>query len=478
MWYSAPHSADSITAVKGAPHIAREHASPAADHDASRPAARLQERDVVPADTRRGARLVELAPPSLPPALLGARSAAIFRDPALILALQRTVGNQAALRFLGLGAATEPSRHEPASPTGHAGRLGGADAAAAHAPAPGKVGDAARGVPTGLATQRTCGCGATGPGGCRCRPSGRNEQDEDDRPASLAVSRQPAPAAPACPLSDPTSVSKSVINSLGKAGGPDIREAFCILNGRAMFDLLPTLLEIAVAGKLAPIESNAAANGGPRMAVAVHAAKLKQAGGKIAGADLDTIIDEMATVNPDQRSDILRFLGFSASITVDGLEITLAYTKGAGTDSCEKEVQDAIDWAKKMQSEYAACGAKKGLKTGNDVENCVQASLAKQGITTTVAGATSSSGSVTITATAMTKCQPILTRGTEIHESEHQAHTLALQKKFGAGTPAFNAAFDSAGDWWRDEVRAYGSEIPFYQKVLAAIAKLQKMKGP
>jgi len=66
----------------------------------------------------------------------------------------------------------------------------------------------------------------------------------------------------------------------------------------------------------------------------------------------------------------------------------------------------------------------------------------------------------------------------EIHEAEHAAHTLALQKKYGGKTAAFQKVWDSADDWWRDEVRAYGTEIPFYEKVVAAIKKLEKLKSP
>ena len=58
------------------------------------------------------------------------------------------------------------------------------------------------------------------------------------------------------------------------------------------------------------------------------------------------------------------------------------------------------------------------MKTGTDIENAVHASMAAQGVGLTTAGWTSSPGTVTITATTMTKSQPILTRGTEIHEAD------------------------------------------------------------
>ena len=104
-----------------------------------------------------------------------------------------------------------------------------------------------------------------------------------------------------------------------------------------------------------------------------------------------------------------------------------------------------------MQAEYTKAGAKEAMKTGTDIENAVHASMAAQGVGLTTAGSTSSSGTVTITATTMTKSQPILTRGTEIHEAEHAAHTLALQKKYGGKT----AAFQEVDPAMRDRLRRW-----------------------
>jgi hypothetical protein len=267
------------------------------------------------------------------------------------------------------------------------------------------------------------------------------------------------------------------IAALDNPAGADLKGAFDKLTPLAMYELLPNLLSMLQAGKLGPIEANAGAMAGPRMVLAIKVVKLKQSAVKLTEPIIDGLIDDMEQFPPDQRTDLFRFLGLTASITVDGFEVTFAYTKGTAGPSCEKDLLEAIAWSKRMQAEYTAAGAKKGMKTGSDIENAVHASLAAQGIGTSVAGSTSSSGTVTVTATAMTKSQPILTRGTEIHEAEHAAHTLALQKKYGGKTAAFQKVWDSAADWWQDEVRAYGAEIPFYQKVIAAIQKLEKLKS-
>ena len=295
--------------------------------------------------------------------------------------------------------------------------------------------------------------------------------------ASLIASRRgPAASAPSRAVIA-RSPATDAIAALDNPAGADLKGAFDKLTPLPMFELLPNLLSMLQAGKLGPIEANASGMAGPRMVLAIKVVKLKQSAVKLTESIIDGLIDDMEQLPPDQRTDLFRFLGLTASIMVDGFEVTFAYTKGAAGPSCEKELLDTIAWAKKMQAEYTAAGAKPGMKTGSDIEAAVQASLTAQGITTTVAGTTSSSGTVTIAATTMTKAQPILTRGTEIHEAEHAAHTLALQKKFGGKTPAFQKAFDSAADWWTDEVRAYGTEIPFYQKVIAAIKKLEKLKS-
>jgi hypothetical protein len=74
----------------------------------------------------------------------------------------------------------------------------------------------------------------------------------------------------------------------------------------------------------------------------------------------------------------------------------------------------------------------------------------------------------------MTRCQPILTRATEIHEGVHQATTLAMQKKYGAGTPIFQREWHEAKNWIADEVKAYGAEARFLGEVLAALKTVCK----
>lgn len=315
--------------------------------------------------------------------------------------------------------------------------------------------------------QRSPGCGCGTCAGC----SANAREDEP-----LVASRQPDAGAPPACQPPGTRRAGSDVDSVDQAMLAKCEpEAYAILNGHAMFGLLPLLESLRARASFAQIRSSAAVMGGPRMATAIAAVDLKGRGGTITGPDLRPLIDQMGTLPPDQRRDILRYLGKLVVITVQGIDLDFSYCAGAAGGGCVAAVKAEMDSAIKMRSEYAKCRGKKGIKHANDVENCVHASLAKQGFTTTVAGSTSSSGTVTVAANPMSQCQPIIDRGTEIHEAVHAKTQARLQKKFGAGTPAFDAAWDAADGWIQDEIDAYSAEIPFYKAVLKAIAKLEKM---
>ncbi|GLZ78942.1 hypothetical protein Afil01_37490 [Actinorhabdospora filicis] len=257
-----------------------------------------------------------------------------------------------------------------------------------------------------------------------------------------------------------------------------VDEAFGILNGHAIFGLLPLLAALIPRGSFPALKAAAGGMGGPRMTTAITVAELKAKGGTIGAAELRPVIDLLGVWSVPDRRDALDFLGKLVVINVRGLDLDFSYCAGATGPGCVPEVEKAIAWAKKMQGEYAACRAIKGLKDGDDVDNAVFASLKKQGINPTVAGQTSPTGVVTITPKPMSKCQPILIRGTEIHEAVHQKTTVALQKKFGAGTPAFDKQFFAPAKWIQDDINAYGAEIPFYEEVLQALALLEGKMGP
>ncbi len=156
---------------------------------------------------------------------------------------------------------------------------------------------------------------------------------------------------------------------------------------------------------------------------------------------------------------------------IRGVEVNSAHC------GCVSEIEDASDWAKFMSKLYSDCGKNPKLKTGSDIEACVQGELTKKGISTTVAGTTSSTGTVTVAPTAGV-CGPILDRGTEIHEGVHSATQKSLEKKYGKGTPAFHAAWDNAKNWAMDDANAYAAEVPFYSEVLTYLKALCAVKKP
>jgi hypothetical protein len=176
-------------------------------------------------------------------------------------------------------------------------------------------------------------CGGQTHEGCPCA------ETADEAPV---VARQDAGAPPPCNAPGTLRVPGSPVDSVAAAVAANcLDEAYGILNAR--------------------------------MLVAIKAVDLHAKGGPVTGPDLRDLIDQMGGLPPDQRRDILRFIGKYAVITVRGLDC-----KGAGGAGCVGAVTAEMKWAAKMQGEYAACRGKPGVKVAADVEKCVASSLAKQ----------------------------------------------------------------------------------------------------
>ncbi len=111
-------------------------------------------------------------------------------------------------------------------------------------------------------------------------------------------------------------VPGSPVDSMAAAVAANcLDEAYGILNAQAMFGLLPLLDALRTRPEYAAIRSSAAGMGGPRMLVAIKAVDLHAKGGPVTGPDLRDLIDQMGGLPPDQRRDILRFIGKYAVIT-------------------------------------------------------------------------------------------------------------------------------------------------------------------
>lgn len=150
---------------------------------------------------------------------------------------------------------------------------------------------------------------------------------------------------------------------------------------------------------------------------------------------------------------------------IAGLDVTKSHC------SCLSEISEAVNWSQLQIKLYGDCGKDPKNKTGDDVEKCNDAELAKRGISTTVAGTTSESGAVSVKKSAGA-CGPIHDKGTELHEAVHKGYQQALAKAYGKGTPAFTAHWDNAKEWATDEVNAYSAELTFFQAVGAHLQSL------
>lgn len=264
-------------------------------------------------------------------------------------------------------------------------------------------------------------------------------------------------------------------NGLKMATPDSVAQAWGILNSSPMYDLLPLLAGLKSRGQWGPVTSEAAFRGGPRMENAVHTVNLKTKGSAITKDELRDLIDRMATMNPDQRRDMLRFVGKNVVITVDGIDLDLSYVAGATTDSATVAVREEIAMQRLFISEYAAALNNPAVKTIADTDRAVIAAMGKQGVSTSRAGSTSSSGRITIVAQPMTKVQPILTRSTQIHEGVHNHRRGELKKRFGKDIAKYEAAWDDAKDYVPDEIKARNTEIAFLKKVLVALNQLEQM---
>jgi hypothetical protein len=142
------------------------------------------------------------------------------------------------------------------------------------------------------------------------------------------------------------------------------------------------------------------------------------------------------------------------------------------------------DWARKMQEEYRRCGEDTDIpgqpkySTSVEIEACVERSLSRQGIATETAGSTGASGNVSVKPVPG-KCGPLVENGTRIHENVHSATARRILRQHGrqvngryVETPESRRVWNSAESWWKDEVNAYGSEIPFYDRVIRELSRI------
>ena len=159
---------------------------------------------------------------------------------------------------------------------------------------------------------------------------------------------------------------------------------------------------------------------------------------------------------------------------------------------CRQAIRDDIDWAKTASATYAGCDVPAN-PTSTEVEACFDA--AHPG--TSVAGSTSSSGTITAPPPSADPCQRIEDKGTLVHETMHARSTDKIAQGQGApfykewqrlaGDPnrletmratfpaevaAFETKWHNGHEWAQDEVNSYKWERRFYESALAALSRI------
>lgn len=154
------------------------------------------------------------------------------------------------------------------------------------------------------------------------------------------------------------------------------------------------------------------------------------------------------------------------------------FAKGAIVDidashcGCKANLDHEIKSADFMIGEYKACGADSKNKTGADIENCKDVRAAAKGIKLTTLGTTSSSAAIALTGARKGPCAKLMESIDLAHERIHSVHTKELQQKLGAGSKAFDKAFNDASDWVADEVNSRNTDKSMANWALSVLKRI------
>lgn len=124
---------------------------------------------------------------------------------------------------------------------------------------------------------------------------------------------------------------------------------------------------------------------------------------------------------------------------------------------CEPALRREIADSEEFILVYEACGADPAIRTGRQVESCVDRHFAALGVALSTAGTTSSSGATTVSASPG-RCGPLLEQVARAHEQVHSVHVRELRQIHGGGR-SFRQAFNDAQDWVDDEVTSRETDI-------------------
>lgn len=124
---------------------------------------------------------------------------------------------------------------------------------------------------------------------------------------------------------------------------------------------------------------------------------------------------------------------------------------------CEKELRAEIKSARKFIRLYSECGKDSKVKTGPDVEKCVDDKLG--GSTTTVASTDAETGDISNKCERTGPCADILCAIDQAHERIHSVHVKNVNEKFKGKPDEAKKFIHTVADWVDDEINSRQTDI-------------------
>jgi hypothetical protein len=127
-------------------------------------------------------------------------------------------------------------------------------------------------------------------------------------------------------------------------------------------------------------------------------------------------------------------------------------------------IRDGLREAHLLLQAYEACGARPHAD-GAGVDRCVERRLKRAGYQIETAARTSADGDVEIYEVDG-PCAALDEKALRAHEAVHERTQRRLAKQHGAGTRAFDEAWNDATRWAKDEIAAYKAQARVYERAL------------
>ncbi|MCP4317853.1 MAG: DUF4157 domain-containing protein [Hyphomicrobiales bacterium] len=124
---------------------------------------------------------------------------------------------------------------------------------------------------------------------------------------------------------------------------------------------------------------------------------------------------------------------------------------------CESELRAEIKSARKFLRLYSECGKDPKVKTGPDVEKCVDDKLG--GNTSTLASTDASTGDICNKCERTGPCRDILCAIDQAHERIHSVHVKKVNERFKGKPDEADKFIHTVADWVDDEINSRQTDI-------------------